>query len=135
MRVLADGVVLALMQIPDGADAHGFRSAPVGEGDDIGNGYCDSLTSNSNRWSSEFFHNQASAPVSRYRFGSTRWSNASRNGVPAPMSLFQTKKQHSPKIPKFGTDGVSMTKPIGAGCSVQSGPKYKEFFPSPRPTM
>ena len=62
------------MQIPDGADAHGFRSTPVGEGDDIGNGYGDGITSTriSNRWSSEFFHNQESAPVSRYRFGSSR---------------------------------------------------------------
>ena len=49
MQVLSGGVVLTHMQIPDGADAHGFRSAPVGEGDDIGNGYGDGLTSNSNR--------------------------------------------------------------------------------------
>ena len=133
MQVLSGGVVLTHMQIPDGADAHGFRSAPVGEGDDIGNGYGDGITSTriSNRWSSEFFHNQESAPVSRYRFGSSRWSNASRIGVSTPMPLFQTKKQHSPKIPKFGPDRVPMTKPIGQGRLGPYSAKYKEFFPSP----
>ena len=133
MQVLADGVVLALMRIPDRAEvAHGLRQAAVGDGDDITNGYCDSLTSNSNRQSSEFFHNQESAPVSRYRFGSSRWSNASRIGVSTPMPLFQTKKQHSPKIPKFGPFPLGITKHIGQGRSGPYSAKYKEFFPSPR---
>ena len=135
MRVLADGVVLTHTRVSNGAnDAHGFRSAPVGEGDDAGNGNGDSITSTriSNRWSSDFFHNQESAPVSRYRFGSSRWSNASRIGVSAPMSLFQTKKQHSSKSLKFGPDGFPMTQPIGQGRLGPYSSKYKEFFLSPR---
>ena len=130
MRVFGKGVNQPHMQIPDGADAHGFRSAPVGEGDDIGNGYGDGITSTriSNRWSSEFFHNQESAPVSRYRLGSTRWSNASRNGVPAPMSLFQTKKQHSSKIEIFGPFPLGDDLFIGAGRSGLYRGKWKEFL-------
>ena len=48
------------------------------------------------------------------------------------MSLFQTKKQHSFKIAKFGTFPLGMTKHTGRGRSVQPRAKYKEFFPSPR---
>ncbi len=35
----------------------------------------------------------------------------------APMTHFQTEKTRWPKIPKFGPDGVPMTKPIGAARS------------------
>ncbi len=93
MQVLADGVVLALMRIPDRAEvAHGLRQAAVGDGDDITNGYCDSLTSNSNRWSSEFFHNQASAPVIPFRIRSSRWSNASREWCISSNVTFPDQK-------------------------------------------
>ena len=45
MRILSGGVVLTHLQECDGADDRGFRSAPVGEGDDFGNVYGDGITS------------------------------------------------------------------------------------------
>ena len=137
MRVFGKGVNQPHMQIPDGADAQGFRSAQVGDGDDTtGNGYGDGITSTRiiNRWSSEFFHNQESAPVSHYRFGSSRWGNPSRIGVSTPMSLFQSKKQHSSKSLKFGPFPLGVTQTTGQGRSGPYSSKYKEFFPSPRPS-